>query len=438
MITLTISQTSIEEKKYVFSELLTTLGVAYELIVSKDPSHEHHELTLPNSKKIILHDTFFSKQKTSYLKKEALPKQVKKINHTEFKLQNIPILYGESKCEFYEDKVIIHADIIASTFFMLSRWEEIVNPSRDKHNRFPASESIAYKFDFLGRPIVEDYCHILEVALNNLGMKTKRASEYQLRMSHDVDSIKKWSLISILANIKNARLNLRDLPQIFNPKNDPHNNLGYMMKTLDKHGVKSIFYFIIGSTCKRDPKIKFPGKQLSKWIQTVHQKGHQVGFHPSYNSYDNQEIWESEWRKFSEEIPYTAKEARQHYLRASIPTTWQIQNEAGLKVDATMGYADHIGFRCGTSREFKVFDVLNQKVLDLKERPLIIMDTTLQNYMKLSTEEMKTRITTLNNTCREYAIPFTVLIHNFNLETESQKNVFEYILGLFKRTGGPS
>ena len=49
-------------------------------------------------------------------------------------IDNTPILFGNSKTEKHEDVLIIYADIIASSFFLLSRYEEILKPnSRDQH-----------------------------------------------------------------------------------------------------------------------------------------------------------------------------------------------------------------------------------------------------------------------------------------------------------------
>mgnify|MGYP000971870045 CR=1 FL=1 len=44
--------------------------------------------------------------------------------------------------------IICEADVFASCFFMLTRWEEYVNKNRDKHDRFSANESLAYKQGF--------------------------------------------------------------------------------------------------------------------------------------------------------------------------------------------------------------------------------------------------------------------------------------------------
>ena len=65
-------------------------------------------------------------------------------------------------------------DIFASSFFMLTRWEEYVNKIRDMHNRFPAYASLACKNNFLDRPIVNEYVEMLWNMLKFLGCKQEK------------------------------------------------------------------------------------------------------------------------------------------------------------------------------------------------------------------------------------------------------------------------
>ena len=51
-------------------------------------------------------------------------------------IDGIPVLFGNPIVEENEDKIYLYADIIASAFFMITRYEECVNKKRDKHGRF--------------------------------------------------------------------------------------------------------------------------------------------------------------------------------------------------------------------------------------------------------------------------------------------------------------
>ena len=83
-----------------------------------------------------------------------------------------------------------------------------------------------------------------------------------------------------------------------------------------------------------------------------------------------------------------------------------------MKLDSTLGYADKEGFRCGTGDIFPVFDFHNRRQLELKERPLILMDGTLQQYRRYSIEEAFETIQYFISIGKKYSCPITLLFHN--------------------------
>ena len=96
------------------------------------------------------------------------------------------------------------------------------------------------------------------------------------------------------------------------------------------------------------------------------------------------------------------------------PITWNIYERVGLDYNATLGFADYVGFCCGTCHSFPVFDLKDRKHLKLYERPLIVMEGTLlgEQYMGLSKEQALEYIERLSNVCRFYNGSFSLLWHN--------------------------
>jgi hypothetical protein len=96
-----------------------------------------------------------------------------------------------------------------------------------------------------------------------------------------------------------------------------------------------------------------------------------------------------------------------------------------MKTDSTAGYAEKEGFRCGCCYSFPVFNILTRKKLNLRETPLMAMDTTLAVYQKLSTEDLQRRIRNLSGTVKKYNGEFTILWHNssFNIPPWDKYNV---------------
>ena len=69
-----------------------------------------------------------------------------------------------------------------------------------------------------------------------------------------------------------------------------------------------------------------------------------------------------------------------------------------MKRDSTLSYADKEGFSCGVCYEYSVFNFLTRQKLDLKEKPLIIMEGSFLTYQKdLKMLEIEHKISNLKN-----------------------------------------
>ena len=68
----------------------------------------------------------------NYGKPESLPVLPLKI------WDETPILYGEPYVETIGNTLVLHADIVAGTYFLIARYEEMIRKKiRDIHGRFP-------------------------------------------------------------------------------------------------------------------------------------------------------------------------------------------------------------------------------------------------------------------------------------------------------------
>jgi hypothetical protein len=84
-----------------------------------------------------------------------------------------------------------------------------------------------------------------------------------------------------------------------------------------------------------------------------------------------------------------------------------------------MGFAEHVGFRAGTSHPFMWFDLAANKETDLMIHPFCLMDVTAKNYMKLDPEQAIAVGASLKNSIRLFGGTFCFIVHNESL-SESQ------------------
>jgi hypothetical protein len=367
---------------------------------------------------------------SDYLKPASLPDTPLK------KYRNLPVIYpGSGKFDGWVRKsdnlIETNIDIIASSFFMLSRYEEVVVYARDKHERFPATASLAYREGFLQRPIVNEYVEFLWSCIKALSPELKRRPlwpenrEFAMCLTHDVDFVRKYSCIPPLLTIGGAVIKNRNprlakdilleyLAALLSNKRDPYNTFDYMLNLEQARGLTSSFYFMSEKT-----RYNIDQKGIKRLIKQIENAGCEVGLHGGYFSYDNPEEMDVEKACLDEVVNNKSYGCRQHYLRWKTPDTWRIQEKLGFLYDTSLSYADHIGFRCGICLPFKPYDVGENRKLDIWELPLIIMDGSLQgtDYQNLPPDAAFEEMVKTCDTVKKYRGVFTLLWHNSSLDT---------------------
>jgi len=193
---------------------------------------------------------------------------------------------------------------------------------------------------------------------------------------------------------------------------DPYDQFDYFMNLSDKIQTKSIFFILSLNQTKRDGIYSLDNPKIKTIINNIKLRGHIIGIHSGFYSYNNKNIWQKEYDAIKTNLNFAIKYGRQHYLNFNIPKTWQIQEDCGLKKDFSMGYESKEGFRCGTCKEFRVFNILTRKKLKLKEVPLIVMVSTFVSYQKISPDKMYRKMKKLILETKKYRGNFVFLWHN--------------------------
>jgi len=229
-------------------------------------------------------------------------------------------------------------------------------------------------------------------------------------------------------------LTIRHVKTLAGFEKDPYDTFDYIIRLEKSMGFKSSFYFMAGGTSQYDTGHTINSAPVKELVTRLEAEGFEVGLHPSYNSYDNINLLASEKNRFDRMIKNTDYGCRQHYIRWKSPETWRIQNKAGVLYDATLSYADHVGFRCGICVPFQPFDIVDNTTLNIWELPLTVMDGSLQkaDYQKLIPEIAYQEMIYYINTVRKYNGVFVLLWHNSSFDAEGGwdgwKDVYESVM----------
>ena len=365
-----------------------------------------------------------------------------------FTIGEIPLLFpcGEVK-EWYsvEGKdVVFHHDILKSAFYLLSGYQEFHSTRIDSLGRFPWRSSIQWKLGITQKPVVNYYFDVILEAFgqfcsqNGLEFRKRAPEDPVLFLSHDVDRIRKYTL----RNLGYAALQLTGLrpgPAGFRPK---LKNLGdYItgilsfrkdpfwtfqeMTILEKRLHISSTWFFLEKTREDNSRYRFRSRKIVNLIRDLTVKGHEIALHGTLESSRDQGAMTGALERLNAVSDRPVTGIRQHFLRYRNPDTPLIQSAAGLGYDATLGFAEQIGFRNSYACPFKLYNFDAGEAMDIWQLPLNVMELTLLEYMGVKPASVPDAIEPLLSEVKKFSGVFSLLWHNCNLEEKTYPGIME-------------
>ncbi len=330
-----------------------------------------------------------------------------------------------------DQDVATEFDLVGASFYFLSLFEEIVVTERDEFDRFPCGSGLLGSREEWDRPVVAEYAfylkHRLEMTGRNIPLEDRVGGKpFAVVLTHDVDYLRKWrtgiayrELVRLfLMNDSDQgfgrRLSrLNDFLKTANPSHDPYRvSLRKLLEIEKRYGVTATYFLKTGKSNKRDLYYRPSDAFLAKWRAQALEAGMELGFHPSFETYRDKELWEREQRIFLQEYGLTPEATRQHYLRYAHPATLHILEQTGVKYDSTLGLAAREGYRNGMVHPFLLFDLDADRVSHVWEVPLHVMDGTLVSYRKYDPDASLQRIRHFIGQASRWHGILTLLFHN--------------------------
>ena len=333
-----------------------------------------------------------------------------------------PVLFGGEDQE--ED------DLVASAFFWLAGWQEHTTAVRDQHGRFPHAASLQARWGTAARPAVEVYRAWLGEQLAALGLPVRRrrwgAHTWALCPTHDIDYFRKGRLGALRRELGlgapgetpkappdvRMRRIARAAGAALRPGDVYRAALDRMPRETLQRGGRGTYFFKTGAHGPHDAQSAPNPRDLRRYIAALEEAGFEVGLHPSYHAHTHAGYLWHEKERLEALTAQPVASVRQHYLRYEMPATPRLHEAAGFRVDATLGFAEHEGFRHATCLPFPLFDIGRNAPLDVWEMPLALMDAALFNRRHLSPAEAQQATDELLRTCKRFGGVGVMLWHN--------------------------
>ena len=421
--------------RYIFNHIFTRILLTPVSFTSKVEDFVAHNGPKMSYTKVPLGKEFFIRSN------ELLFEQG--VNDLEINISK----WDETPCFFNTgSNSSIPFDIFAASFYLISRYEEYLPHVRDVHERFTAEQSLAYKFRFLEKPVVDIW------ALKLKDILKERFPEYHFperEFSYistiDVDNAYAYKYKSFVRTSGGFisdffKLHLKSfwdrLLVLLRVRKDPYNTFEHILALSNTYKVKVIFFFLIADYTTFDTNVSATKRQFRLLIKHIADYA-SIGLHPSYYTMKNSVMLKKEKERLESitNIPTTI--SRQHFLRFSLPETYQNLIDLEINEDYSMGYASHVGFRAGTSIPFHFFDLDFEIQTPLLIYPFALMDTTLNDYMGLTPKQSLGRTKDLLQEVMRVKGTFITLFHNESvsgyLRWNGWQRVYETMLKMIRK-----
>lgn len=272
---------------------------------------------------------------------------------------------------------------------------------------------------------------------NNADVKSLFGEEPtpKIRMTHDVDAIKKTFAIRIkqsifiLFNSFRSFLKGRFIDSFqklkksinFFLKNENWMVLDKLLDLLKESSVKSTFHFY-GDLQKKslkklliDPGYKVNSDDLKIIFKKIIRNNHEVGLHPSFDSFNNIDSLILQKNALEEASGCKITSVRQHWLRFSWDSTWNCQESAGLALDSTLMFNDRPGFRNSSALQWNPWNQNKNCTYKIKALPSILMDSHIYDYIELEEKNHLYFMNSFTEECKKLHGQAAVLWHPHTL-----------------------
>jgi hypothetical protein len=395
----------------------TTERLLYTLNFSFKQRGVNYELT--NDKTYFLESNF---PKFNYSNHDFLA--IPKIEPFKLLFTEPIVFYKLSKKLFFQEECLTFDDCmdpLASIFFIISRMEEYLPFKKDKMGRYEGQNSILFQFGWHEKAMCDRW------SLDVLNFIKSGNSKFDFDLlvpfrgipSFDIDNTYAYkskgivrTTLSIFKDFllgRSRRLLERQKVQAGLMK-DPYDTFDIIEETANEFPKTKVFW-LLGDFAKFDKNISHKNKRHRTLIQRMNQKV-AIGIHPSVKSNSYDFFLHNEIERLEEITSKRVYFSRQHFLVLEFPQTYRTLIGQEIKHDYTMGYADIAGFRAGTSRPFLWFDLHKNQCTNLMVHPFAYMDGTLNQYLKLSVDAAKEKVSNLVNEVKFYGGDFIFIWHN--------------------------
>ena len=316
-------------------------------------------------------------------------------------------------------------DIFAASFYLLSRYEEYLPHEKDIYGRYSHENSLAFKNNFLHKPLIN-------IWINDLALRLKNAFEniifhppvFKAILTYDIDIAWSYQHKGFFRNIGGFIKNpgLERLSVMLRIKKDPFDAYDFIDKLHEQKQLSVLYFFLVADNVSKYDKNISPNKASMRELIKAHSNKYPIGLHPSWKSNNNITILKKEKAYLEEIANKQILNSRQHYIQFSLPDSFEKLIKAGINNDFSMGYGSINGFRASFAGSFYWYNLAAEKMTRLKLFPFCFMDANSHYEQHQNTKDAFAELMHYKNECEKVNGLFISIFHNNFLGTDKKFN----------------
>ena len=349
--------------------------------------------------------------------------------------QNLEIKKWEDMPIFFETNKngVFPFDIFASSFFLLTRYEESLPHVKTDLGHFNFLDSIAHKYNFLEKPIIDfwvfKFYKILSKSFEEISQPTdKRPSKEILIDVHMPYKYRHHSFLIILGNFFSSlwKINIRDLADqilvLLRIKKDPYYSFDIWSELFENSSRKPKVFFLFAKSSSYQSTFSifsFNYKRIIKEIGDYFSLGILASVQAQL--FPNQKL-KKEKKDFQDLTHNIVSSVRFSKGIRDVTLDYENLSNNEFNNDYSMGYLNHFGFRAGTATPFNFYDISNEFQLPLKVHPIFADEKGIK---KIDSGNPFEKLDKYYNSLPLPCAKFTIVLNNKFLRSIRINNTFQ-------------
>lgn len=334
-------------------------------------------------------------------------------------------------------------DILAASFYLITRYEEYLPHTKDEYGRYAHTNSLAFKEGFLHLPLVNLWIKELkDIITSKFPGFALHLTPFTLIPTYDIDIAYAYKGKGTLRNLGgfykdmftgklNNAIERANVNKGF--VQDPFDTYSWLDELHETYKLQPIYFFLLAERAEGYDKNVTPHSKEMQALIKQHAAKYKVGIHPSWQSGDDEKKLAKEISILQQITGRPVTLSRQHYIRMALPHTYRLLIKHDIKEDYTMGYGSINGFRASIASPYYWYDLEKEEKTQLLLRPYCYMEANSFFEQKYTAEKAAVELQQYHDVVKKVGGQLITLFHNHFVTGQPQWLPWRNMYGDFLR-----